>query len=122
MSTNRARLVREDFLEEAPSKSIPRFTHLFIHAFRQSRLCSWRGQEMEGPVLSQDLEGETPGSQIITRQQEHSDGGMNQAQKLQRQPRKVFFGGGMGQVFQGLHKVSNLSLGRTGSGCTQQLL
>lgn len=51
---------------------------------------------MEGPVLSQDLEGETTGSQIITRQREHSDGGMNQAQKLQKQPKKVFFVGRRG--------------------------
>lgn len=58
---------------------------------------------MEGPVLSQDLEGETTGSQIITRQRECSEGGMNQALKLQKQPRKVFFGGGMEQVFQDLH-------------------
>lgn len=63
-------MTREDFLEEATFKPTPCFIHLFIHPFGQSRLYSWKEQEIEGPVLNQDLGRETTGGRIITTQWE----------------------------------------------------
>lgn len=56
---------------------------------------------MESPVLSQDLEGETTGSQMMTKRWRRCE---------PREVGRYSLGGGMEQVFQAPWKVTNRSL------------
>ena len=72
-------MIREDSLEEAGTIYIHSLIYSLVYSCVQAeQVLFLERQEMKGPVLSQDLEGETAGDQIITMQWKDGGGGMNQ--------------------------------------------